>query len=104
MKLKIATLFLSLRYVPTSLAQVCAGVSGPFTLKDISTTCNYDTLLEEYTRQVFDVTGAVCSSGSTLTAKDDFDAKLVAATTGAATGEDAAVVLCKALYDNADVT
>eukprot|EP00571_Detonula_confervacea_P010887 CAMPEP_0172301684 /NCGR_PEP_ID=MMETSP1058-20130122/3526_1 /TAXON_ID=83371 /ORGANISM="Detonula confervacea, Strain CCMP 353" /LENGTH=117 /DNA_ID=CAMNT_0013011895 /DNA_START=133 /DNA_END=482 /DNA_ORIENTATION=+ len=105
MKLPLATIFLILHYTPSSVvnAQTCSGVSGPFTLKDISRTCNYDTLLEEYTSQVFDVTGSTCAGGSDVTAKEDLDAKMMAAT-NETNGEDAASAICKALYDNADLT
>ena len=107
MKLQLATLALSLRYIPTKVAaqtETCSGVSGPFVLTELSGTCNYEKLLEEYTRQVFDMTGSTCAGGSTLTAKEDLDAKLMAAVQGSTSGEDAAEVVCKALYDNADVT
>ena len=100
MRLSITTFFLALHYAPSAIAQTCSGVSGPFTLSDITGTCTYETLLEEYTRQVFDVTGATCATGSTVSAKDDFDAKLIAATV-AVTGEEGGSIVCKAMYDNA---
>mmetsp|Transcript_25831 Transcript_25831/g.55583 ORF Transcript_25831/g.55583 Transcript_25831/m.55583 type:complete len:1002 (+) Transcript_25831:149-3154(+) len=107
MKLSLAAIFITLRYSPSSLVaaqtQTCSGVSGPFSLKDVTRTCNYETLLDEYTRQVFDVTGSTCAGGSDVTAKEDLDAKMMAAT-GDTNGEDAAIAICKALYDNADLT
>eukprot|EP00571_Detonula_confervacea_P003027 CAMPEP_0172314846 /NCGR_PEP_ID=MMETSP1058-20130122/23366_1 /TAXON_ID=83371 /ORGANISM="Detonula confervacea, Strain CCMP 353" /LENGTH=78 /DNA_ID=CAMNT_0013028795 /DNA_START=70 /DNA_END=302 /DNA_ORIENTATION=+ len=78
MKLSLAAIFITLRYSPSSLVaaqtQTCSGVSGPFSLKDVTRTCNYETLLDEYTRQVFDVTGSTCAGGSDVTAKEDLDA------------------------------
>ena len=106
MKLQLATLALSLRYIPNSQvsAQTCSGTTGPFTLTELTGTCNYAKLLDEYTRQVFDMTGSTCMEGSTVTAKEDLDAKLMGAVAGSTSGEEAAEVVCKALYDNADVT
>ena len=100
MRLSVATVFVTLHFAPSATAQTCSGVSGPFTLSDITGTCTYETLLEEYTRQVFDVTGSTCATGSTILAKDDFDAKLIAATE-AATGEEGGSIVCKAMYDSA---
>jgi hypothetical protein len=103
MKLRIATLSLTFHYLPTPITgQTCTSLAGSFTLSDITGACTYETLLEEYTRQVFDVAGSTCTS-STFTAKDDLDAKLMAAT-NAASGEEGAVVVCKAMYDGADIT
>eukprot|EP00585_Thalassiosira_rotula_P006502 CAMPEP_0196158876 /NCGR_PEP_ID=MMETSP0910-20130528/46036_1 /TAXON_ID=49265 /ORGANISM="Thalassiosira rotula, Strain GSO102" /LENGTH=1315 /DNA_ID=CAMNT_0041423787 /DNA_START=50 /DNA_END=3998 /DNA_ORIENTATION=- len=103
MRLFVATAFLSLHFAPKARAQQqCSGVSGPFTLTDITGHCTYDVLLEEYTSQVFDAMGSTCSENK-LTAKEDFDAKLLATFTGAKTGVDAGAMLCKSLYDDATV-
>lgn len=98
MRLSIATYTLAAVLSASSVkAQTCSGVSGAFTLIDLHGQCSYDLLLEEYTRQVFDNTGSTCST-NTLTAKEDFDGKLMAAF-GTATGEEGGAALCKALYD-----
>eukprot|EP01082_Thalassiosira_pseudonana_P009003 g8069.t1 g8069 contig27:117931-121073(+) len=84
-------------------AQTCSGIQGPFSFQ-FAGSCNYDTILEEYTRQVFDAAGnlpGTCGSvvgGETstgLTAKDDLDAKLA----GTSVEE-----ICNAAYDSAEVT
>eukprot|EP00584_Thalassiosira_punctigera_P019063 CAMPEP_0172574420 /NCGR_PEP_ID=MMETSP1067-20121228/136690_1 /TAXON_ID=265564 ORGANISM="Thalassiosira punctigera, Strain Tpunct2005C2" /NCGR_SAMPLE_ID=MMETSP1067 /ASSEMBLY_ACC=CAM_ASM_000444 /LENGTH=504 /DNA_ID=CAMNT_0013367049 /DNA_START=150 /DNA_END=1660 /DNA_ORIENTATION=+ len=103
MRLSVAAVFLTLHLNPDSVrAQTCDGVDGPFTLSDLQGKCTYAKLLEEYTRQVFDEAGSTCAS-PTVTAKEDLDAKLTAAT-GADDAEAAAVVVCKAMYDTATVT
>ena len=79
--------------------RTCSGVDGSFKLSSLSGPCTYDTLLEEYTRQVYDVTGNTCSAGSAVTAQDDIDAKLMAST-GLSSGEESAEVICKMMYDS----
>lgn len=101
----LLTLFL-LQYsntLPTSTAQTCSGVSGSFSLKDISGKCSYAKLLYEYTRQVFNVTGSTCRAGSDLSAKEDFDVKLIVAIPDAGSAEAAATSICMDMYDNPDI-
>jgi len=101
MRLFVASALLTLHFAPKARAQqTCDGVSGPFTLSDITGQCTYDLLLEEYTSQVFDAMGSTCAENK-LSAKEDFDAKLVGAISDATTGEEAGDILCKAMYDNA---
>jgi len=107
MRFAVATLGLAVAALaPAARAQTCSGVSGPFTLSDVTGTCTYARLLDEFGRQVYGAKGATaaaCAAGDGSAAKADFDAKLVNAT-GAATGEEAGALLCKKLYDEADVT
>ena len=102
MKLRAAAFALSL--IPLASGQTCSGVSGSFSLEDITGPCTYDVLVQEYTRQVFDAAGATCMAGSTLTAREDLDAKLTAAVPGDVTAEEAGAIVCKAMYDGADQT
>jgi hypothetical protein len=87
-------------------AQTCSGVAGPFRLTDIKGTCSYAKILDEYTNQVFNAAGATscAANGSDLTAKQDLDGKLLAAMPDAASAEDAAMQLCKLMYDSAEIT
>jgi hypothetical protein len=97
----------------TSAAESCTGVSGSFALKGISGPCSYMKLLEEYTRQIYNATGSVstmCLTGrsgdennDSLSAKDDFDFKLIAAMPDAGTPEVAAMSICRTMYDNPDI-
>lgn len=106
MKLRVATIALTVHCLPgLAAAQTCDTLSGSFTLSDITGACTYDVLLAEYTAQVFNVAGSTCTA-STFTAKQDLDAKLITATTDASitTGEEAAVVVCKAMYDTNNQT
>ncbi len=107
MKLHPATFYLLLLQHSTKLqtatSQTCDGVSGAFKLTGLSGTCSYAKLLEAYTRQVFDATGSTCQAGSQLTAQQDFDAKLTVAS-GGKTPDEAAKSICKAMYDDNDVT
>lgn len=116
MKLQLATLTLTslilARREHAATAQTCEGVSGDFALTDITGTCSYGVILEEYARQVFDATGQTCA-GSTLTAQEDLDGKLIAAAKTADPSFDmdaddaayrAGMAVCRALYDGADVT
>jgi len=98
MRFSVATGFLTLHFAPNAQAQTC-GVTGPFTLSDLTGSCSYAVLVEEYTRQVFDVAGGTCSSPTGTTAKDDLDAKLEGAYPGL-TAEEAGDALCKAMYDD----
>jgi len=101
MRLFVATALLTLHLAPKARAQTCSGVSGPFTLSDITGNCSYEVLLEEYTSQVFDAMGSTCAE-NTMSAKEDFDHKLLSACDDcASTGEEAGELLCKAMYDNA---
>jgi len=107
MKLQFATLTLSSLYAPhRAIAQSCTGgAAGSFKLKAITGACDYATLLEEYTRQVFDMTGSTCGGGgSTLTAKEDLDAKLLGAYPAASSGEEAGVMVCHEMYDSQNIT
>ena len=86
-------------------AQTCSGVSGPFLLTDVKGKCDYAKILNEYTNQVFNAAGATsCSAAGDLTAQQDLDGKLLAAMPDAASAEEAAVQLCKLMYDSADIT
>lgn len=103
-----------------SSTTTCSGnnvvvVSGPFLLSDIKGTCSYAKILDEYTNQVFNAAGATSTScaaaavitnaGSIgLTAKQDLDGKLLAAMPDATNAEEAAMQLCKAMYDSAEIT
>jgi len=103
MKLPLATIFLTLRFTPSANAQTCNGVTGAFSLREITGECNYDRLHREYASQVFDATGSICADGSDVTAEEDLDAKMKA-WTNTGSGEEAAAVICKELYDNAETT
>jgi hypothetical protein len=84
-------------------------VYGSFTLKDISGPCSYSKLLDEYTRQVYNVTGSISNTcqepagSNSLSAKEDLDFKLIAAMPNAGTPEEAAMSICRAMYDNPDL-
>lgn len=97
----------SLQVTQEPLPDTCAGVDGQFNLHKLggveNQACSYDVILAAYKTQVFDATGSTCSD-NTLTAKEDLDAKLLAAGTGASTPEDAAAKICKDMYDSDDVT
>lgn len=84
--------------------ETCDGVSGSFSITDVTGQCTYAKLLEEYTRQVFDETGNTCATGSLVTAKEDLDSKLLAAVPGAASGEEAGDLVCKMMYDTNEQT
>ena len=88
----------------TSQEQCVPGVSGDFRLTGLLGACTYARLLDAYARQVFDATGSTCQTGSVLSAKEDFDLKLTLAVPGAASAEEKANTVCKAMYDSADVT
>ena len=84
--------------------ETCDGVSGSFSITDVTGQCTYAKLLEEYTRQVFDETGNTCASGSSVSAKEDLDSKLMAAVPGATSGEEAGDLVCKMMYDTNEQT
>ena len=102
MKLHVATLAVTLLYAPISAQQTCSsGISGPFTLADLSGPCNYDTLLDAYTQQVYSAAGS-CSVGSPgVSPEEDLNAKLIAAT-AASSGLDGARIVCDSMYDAAE--
>lgn len=76
-------------------AQEC--VLGAFTL-EFEGTCDFSTILEEYTRQVFDATGNVDAAAcGSMSAEDDLKAKLELAGTSA---EE----LCSSALNDRDVT
>ena len=84
--------------------ETCDGVSGTFSITDVTGQCTYAKLLEEYTRQVFDETGNTCATGSSVSAKEDLDSKLMAAVPGATSGEEAGDLVCKMMYDTNEQT
>ena len=73
--------------ITAAAAESCTDgvVYGSFTLKDISGPCSYSKLLDEYTRQVYNVTGSISNTcqepagSNSLSAKEDLDFKLIAA-------------------------
>ena len=84
--------------------ETCDGVSGSFSITDVTGQCTYAKLLEEYTRQVFDETGNTCATGSSVSAKEDLDSKLLAALPEAKSGEEAGDLICKMMYDTNEQT
>ena len=84
--------------------ETCDGVSGSFSITDVTGQCTYAKLLEEYTRQVFDETGNTCATGSSVSAKEDLDSKLMAALPEAKSGEEAGDLICKMMYDTNEQT
>ena len=87
-----------------TVAPTCDGVSGSFAITDVTGQCTYDSLLAEYTRQVFDETGNTCATGSSISAKDDLDSKLMAAMPTATSGEEAGQLVCQMMYDTNEIT
>lgn len=98
--------------IAAAAAESCTDgvVYGSFTLKDLSGPCSYSKLLDEYTRQVYNVTGSISNTcqepeagSNSLSAKEDLDFKLIAAMPNAGTPEEAAMSICRAMYDNPDL-
>jgi hypothetical protein len=108
MRLHPATFYLlSVRYATTiqhaTSQQICDGsVAGDFRLSRLSGTCTYAKLLDAYVRQIYGVVGSTCGDGS-LTAKEDFDAKLSASASGLPP-ELAVKGICEAMYDTQETT
>ena len=106
MKLHLATAAIVVLIPSLASSQTCSGVSGPFALTDIKGSCTYDKILEEYTNQVYNAAGATSAScaAADSSAKEDLDAKILAAMPKFQSAEEAATQLCRNMYDSAEVT
>ncbi len=82
---------------PIRLAAAQECVLGAFTM-EFAGACDYDTILEAYTRQVFEATGNIDEGAcGAMSAEDDLKAKLDSAGTDIKS-------ICKAAHDNRNVT